>query len=97
MVLPLQKIVQVTEQFIRGSIRSLIGVLDPVNVTFDNLVRPRLQEHGDSQLVRAKQHQEDLEDIVLLLAPFTRLYLDHRFFAQLETPEAYSDLFKVDE
>ena len=103
MVLPLQNIVQVTEVLCVFLIRlqkrfgRCSRILDPVDATFDILVGPRLQEHGDRQLVRAKQHQEDLEEILFLLAPCTRLCLDHRFNAQLETPEAHSDLLKVDE
>ena len=54
MVFPLQSIDQVTIVSTRAFILTLVEVLDPVNATFDILVVPRLQEHGDRQLVRAK-------------------------------------------
>ena len=97
MVLLMQNTGQLTELFMHDSIQMLLGVLDPVDATFDILVRPRLQEHGDRQLVRAKQHKKDLKEIILLFAPFTRLYLDPRLFALLETPESYPDLIKFGE
>ena len=83
MILPLQIISQVTESFLCSSIRSLLRVLDPMNATFDILVQPRLQEHTDRRLVRAKQYHEDLENFVLLLAPFACPSLDHSLLAQL--------------
>ena len=80
---------------LHGSNQSLLGVRQPVNAICDPLNRPRLQEHGDRELVRAKQHQEDLEEIVLLLTPITILYLDHRHLSLLETLESCPDLIKV--
>ena len=100
MVLLLQITGQVAEIFLHVSNWSkfsffLLGVLDPVDAIFDTLERPRLQEHGDRLVVRAKQYQEDLEEIVLLLTPITRLFLDHRHFSLLETLESCLDLIKV--
>ena len=70
---------------------SLLRLSQLLHLGLEVATRPRLQHDSNHRLVWAKQHDEDLQNVLLLFGPVARHLLDLRLLTGLEHPEPLPD------